>query len=70
MEDKLKKEIEEISCKFAEWMSSAIASNYKSGGTWVINFKGINNTKFKTTKQLFQYFIKNIYQNENTERKG
>jgi hypothetical protein len=46
MEDK-----KEIACRFAEWMSKAIESNFKSGGTWFVN------GELKSTEFLFDKFL-------------
>lgn len=45
--------------KFAEWMSSLIESNYKSGGNWYCN------GEIKTTEQLYEMWMKEQILNQN-----
>jgi hypothetical protein len=50
----LEKLIEEKACKFSEWMSSLIISNYKSGGNWYMTDHTIKSSEFLFKKFLEQ----------------
>lgn len=52
-----KMEEKNIACKFAEWLSAGIVSNYKSNGTWFVGVSRFAPSGFKSTEQLFNKFM-------------